>query len=78
MGLDIVAGIVWMGMLVWAIYEGIKSPAYDDEGNIITEHFKVEVERKVGKQRTLNELRQVKTHGYKPPSPSRNNNIKKK
>ena len=29
------------------------------------------------KKRTLNELRQVKTYGYTPPSPSRGNEILK-
>jgi len=28
------------------------------------------------KKRTLNELRQVKTYGYRPPSPSREKNKK--
>ena len=27
--------------------------------------------KKIPKKRTLNELRQVKTYGYRPPSPSR-------
>tara|TARA_R110001592_G_scaffold329556_1_gene611399 strand:- start:284 stop:394 length:111 start_codon:yes stop_codon:yes gene_type:complete len=30
--------------------------------------------KKIIKKRTLNELRQVKTYGYKPPSPTKEKN----
>ena len=33
-------GIIWAAITIWAVYEGITSPAYDDEGNIINKKNK--------------------------------------
>jgi len=34
MNWEMIVGIVWICILVWAVYEGITSPIYDDDGNI--------------------------------------------
>jgi len=40
MNWEMVVGIVWICILVWAVYEGITSPTYDNEGNIINKNKK--------------------------------------
>ena len=40
MNWEITVGIIWTVITMWAVYEGITSPVYDDEGNIINKKNK--------------------------------------
>jgi hypothetical protein len=40
MNWEMTIGIIWAGALIWCLYEGITSPVYDSEGNLINRKTK--------------------------------------
>jgi hypothetical protein len=40
MNWEMVIGIIWGALIIGCVYEGITSPVYDDEGNLINKKTK--------------------------------------
>ena len=40
MNWEMTIGIIWAVALIWSLYEGITSPVYDSEGNLINKKQK--------------------------------------